>query len=206
MTRAALYLAAHSGSGQVLEFEGVSIRRPGPGWAAMPPFGTHTTFAEDLEVKRLSALVLTTLLAVGCGSDSPTGLGNGGPANGSLTFNVDGSAWSATIITPAITSLASGVSAIGAGNTQNTIAFAWLDQGVGTYMIGSGSAMNASLTSIGGSQSWVANSQAGSGTMVVTQRTDSRIVGTFQFQLAAGQGSGATGTRTITNGAFDITF
>lgn len=157
----------------------------------------------------LRGLVLCVLVAMvaACGSDSPTDSGENGPANGSMTALIDGAQWSATIITPAMTTQGSGgVSAVGGGNTAYAMAFAWFDQGVGTYEVGVAVGANGNLNTINGSDGWSTTSTQGSGTIVVTQRTATRVVGTFQFVMPPTPGSGSTGTRTITNGQFNVTF
>ncbi len=149
---------------------------------------------------RLIALFLL-FLVTGCGSDGPTGpQGPRDPANGSMTARIDGADWRATFITPGINT---GLSAIGGSDGTRTMAFAWLDEGVGTYQIGTSIGFNGNLT-IGGGM-WVAGAGHGSGTLVVTTRTANRIVGTFTFSMLPETGS-ATGTKSITQGAFNITF
>lgn len=155
-------------------------------------------------------LILLTLFLAACGGgDNPTGPegpgGNqGGASNGSFTAEIDGTGWSATIITPAIAQPGGTVSAIGGSNGAYTIAFAWVDQGPGTYVIGQSVGLNANLTA--GGSVWVTNSGTGAGRLVVTTRTSSRIAGTFEFTMAAAPGSAATGSRSVTKGTFDVSF
>jgi len=144
--------------------------------------------------------LLTILLAVGCGSDGPTGPETPGPANGTMSARIDGTQWTASTITPGITG---GISAIGGSDGTRTLAFAWVEAGTGTYQIGTAVGFNGNLTIAGGI--WVANGSAGDGTLVVTTRTSDRIAGTFSFVMTAGSG-GASGTRTVSQGTFDITF
>jgi hypothetical protein len=145
------------------------------------------------------------VIAVGCGgSDGPTGPNApNSPANGTFTARIDGTNWAATTITPAMAQPGGIASAIGAGDAQYTIAFAWIDEGPKTYAIGQSVGLNASLTS--GLSHWV-TSGAGSGTLVVNTRTANRVTGTFSFTVTSSAASATTGTRTITNGAFDVTF
>lgn len=162
---------------------------------------------EIMNILRGLVLCLLVVTVAACGSDSPTDPGDNGPANGSMTALIDGSGWSATIITPALSTLGSGgVSALGGGGPNYAMAFAWLDEGVGTYTVGVSVGANGNINTINGSASWTATSVQGSGTIVVTQRTASRVVGTFQFVMPPAPGSGSTGTRTVTNGQFDVTF
>jgi hypothetical protein len=156
---------------------------------------------------RLATALIVIAFAAGCGSDSPAGPGGaGGPANGSLTAQIDGTAWTATTITPLMPALGSGgLAVMAAGNPDAAIGFGWMDQGPGTYTIPEAVGLNANLTLTAGG-TWSARNDQGSGTVVVTTRTANRIVGTFQFVMPPAPSSNATGTRTITNGAFDVTF
>lgn len=157
------------------------------------------------------SLLLVFLLAVcaGCGgSDSPTGPGgSGGPNNGTFSARINGTNWSATIITPGMAQTAGHVSALGSGSLNLSIAFAWQDQLTpGTWTIGAGGqsvGFNANMSQDG--QVWIAGAGGGSGTLTITTRTANRVAGTFSFTMVPGQGGG-TGTREVTNGQFDVTF
>jgi hypothetical protein len=149
----------------------------------------------------LAFLLVSIASIAGCSSDGPTEPGGqNGPANGSMTARIDGNAWTATIVTPGITG---GISAIGGSDGSRTMAFAWAEGGPGTYQIGSSIGLNANLTIAGGT--WVASAVTGSGTLTVATRTQNRITGTFNFTMNPGSGA-ASGTRAVTQGAFDITF
>jgi len=150
----------------------------------------------------LTTLVLLLTIAACGGSDSPTGPGGGGPHNGSFTATIDGTNWAATAITPALTQVPGGFSAIGAGSPTFTVAFAWPEQGTGTYTIGQAIGMNANL-SMGGSM-WTTTPSGGGGTLTITTRTATQVSGTFSFTMVGV--TGTTGTRAVTNGAFTITF
>ena len=78
--------------------------------------------------------------------------------------------------------------------------------GTGTFPIGPFPITNGAngLLTIGGSQLWAANAIQGSGTITVTTLSATGASGTFSFNLVAD--APATGTKTITNGAFNITF
>jgi hypothetical protein len=156
---------------------------------------------------RLVTVLLVLAFVVGCGSDSPAGPGGpGGPANGSMTAQIDGTGWSATVITPAMAASGSGgASVISGGSPAGAIAFAWFDEGPGTYTIPTSIGFNGNMNVASGA-TWSASHAQGSGTLVVTTRTANRIVGTFQFVMHPAPNSGVTGTRTISSGAFDITF
>lgn len=150
-------------------------------------------------------LLAMVALVAGCGSDSPTEPGDNGPSNGNMTASIDESLWSASIITPAMAALGSGgFSALGGANQSHAIAFAWLDEGVGTYQVGVSVGANGNLSEVGGPGGWLATSAQGSGTIVITVRTDTRVAGTFQFEMPPSPTGSSTDTRLITNGQFDV--
>jgi hypothetical protein len=152
---------------------------------------------------RSRLLVLLMTLAAGCGSDDsgPAGPGNN-LSNGSFTAEIDGADFDAT----AAAVIASGsLISIGAGDASGrTIGFAWFDAGEGTYAIASTSSTIGTHTLSG--NTWSASSAQGSGSIVVTTVTANRVAGSFSFGLEADTASGATGTRTVTDGNFDLTY
>jgi hypothetical protein len=147
-------------------------------------------------------IALLSLAAVACGSDTPSSPSQSpGPlSNGSFSALINGASFDAT---SAAVVTASGLVSIGGGNASGqTIGFAWLDAGTGTYPIGG--ATIATHTFRG--NTWSASSAQGSGSITVTTTTANRVAGTFSFMLQADAASGATGTRNITQGRFDLTF
>jgi hypothetical protein len=141
------------------------------------------------------------LLLAGCGSNEPTGPAP--LANGTYRAKIDGTEFNA--IQAAVIGGAGGLYSLGGGNAAGqTIGFAWQDNGPGTYPIGVPPSTIATHTASG--QVWSASSVKGSGSIVVTTSTAGRVAGTFSFVLQADGASGATGTRTITEGSFDLTY
>ena len=53
---------------------------------------------------------------------------------------------------------------------------------------------------------WQTDSQGGSGSVTLTTLTTTRAVGTFTYVAPAKPGTPATGTRTVSNGSFDIEY
>ncbi|CAN5872865.1 hypothetical protein BH23GEM9_BH23GEM9_07390 [soil metagenome] len=151
---------------------------------------------------RIPVLALLLVAIASCGSDGPAGPNEpGGAVNGTFTARINGAAFSATFIVPAMT--AGSVSAIGASAAGRSMAFAWLDEGPGTYVIGTAVGLNANLTMDG--NMWTAVAGSGSGTLVVATRTANRITGTFTFTMNPPAGT-SLGPRSVTDGAFDVTF
>ncbi len=156
---------------------------------------------------RLFGAILILGLTAACGGDGPTGPGGDTLANGSFSARVDGSSFSAVAATVVAsnTGQAGTILAVGAGTSAgNSLGFAWIDSGPGTYAINQSTAANATYTESG--RIWSAQfGNQGSGSIVVTTRTATRVAGTFSFVMVAA-GGGASGNKTITQGAFDLTF
>jgi hypothetical protein len=74
----------------------------------------------------------------------------------------------------------------------------------GTYPLGTGAGVSGGIAiyadNTGG---WTTPLSGSAGTVTITALTASRIAGTFSFTAGANAGS-ATGTRAVTNGAFDL--
>lgn len=147
--------------------------------------------------KLLSVLLIATLGASACSSsDDPTGPGD---SSGTISATIDGVAWSADALGMnngfvfGLEGTANGIRlAFSIDLTRNTVP--------GTVDLESGST-GAEIRE--GTETWYA--VGGSGTMTVQTLTDSRATGTFQMVAGPIGGSG-TGTRTIVNGTFDVTF
>jgi hypothetical protein len=124
-----------------------------------------------------------------------------------MTATIDGVAWRAVCLgvntsTPGIISIAGGEPTT--QTTGTTLGFGAV-RGVGATNIGTLSPTNALLT-VGGGALWQAALSNGSGTLTFTTLTANNAVGTFSFTLTAQSGTTATGTKVVTNGAFNVTF
>lgn len=157
----------------------------------------------------LFLVLLFSLPLGGCGDDDGPASPNGGSdpdpdsTAASMTAVVDGEAWTAVTASAFVST--SGFVTIGASNVGGEfgIGLGFPDQGVGTYAIGPGAITNANVISLAGA-SWIASTDRGSGSIVVTERSDDRIVGTFSFTAPLASGSGPPDTRTVSEGAFDL--
>jgi hypothetical protein len=155
----------------------------------------------------LAGLVLA---ALGCGKDGdPTDPGdNTDPGNlavGTFTARIDGQQW--TAVAPVAVTYVGGILALG-GSSQNftTIAFAVIASAPGTYAVGPTSPTNALMTIGSTSGTWVARSTGGSGSVTITTLTSTSAGGTFQFSMVPDGNGSNTGTKAVTNGAFNVTF
>ena len=162
-------------------------------------------------------------VTVGCGSTStsPSGTPTAGtttpapsptptpsPTSGSsLSFKIDGSLLTATSVTATFTN---GVLAVGGGDASKAtilgFALATSSVGAGTYTLGPLSSANAFLQLGNPALGWNAAVGIGSGSIVLTTLTTTSASGTFSFNLVALPNTAATGTKAITEGAFNVKF
>ena len=142
--------------------------------------------------------------AVSCGGDNT---GPNGQTNGDMTAKIDGTAFSSvTTLAQRNTTNAGTIIAVSGADAHGTgLGFAFLDAGVGTYSIGDLTPTNATVLD-GTGKVWTAGAIGGSGTLTVTALDATHVAGTFAYSAVASAGSGATGTKTVTQGVFDVTF
>lgn len=155
-----------------------------------------------MSLVRPAALALALLVATGCGSDSGT---NSGDAS-TMSATVAGTAWNGTLAVQG--TYAGNVLAI--SGTNGTYQLQLTIPGVtttGTYNFGPGNAGIAQLVQVTtGTPAWTSSLVGGTGSITVTTLSATRAAGTFSFTGAASPGTAATGTRVVTNGAFDVKF
>jgi hypothetical protein len=170
-------------------------------------------------MRRAFTLLLPFLVACGGGGGSPTGPGQSTTA-GTFTATIDGSAWVSTtnVVTgggtgsnqvPGLISM-TGTQVVSSTNyTTLTLTLGYI-AGLGTYPLGVNHGSTAGGMGIvfapqGGTfGTWSTNLSGSAGTLIVTSLTSSRIAGTFQFTAPPQNFSSTTGTRVVTNGAFDM--
>ena len=151
---------------------------------------------------------------IGCGGgsgSSPTAPGNSSgssnPSTSSMTFRVDGTATTASSVAG---NFANGILSVSGTDASRatTLSFAVTPTaaGTGTYTLGPLSSANALILIGNPAAGWQAAVGIGSGTITINTLTTTTASGTFSFSLAAVAGSGATGTKTITEGTFNVTF
>jgi Family of unknown function (DUF6252) len=145
-------------------------------------------------------------LACGGSPTSPTVTNTPSPS-GTLTFKVDGASVAATSITAGY---ANGILSIGGTDVarSTTIGFALTPtaSGTGTYALDPTSAANTQIYIGNPAAGWYAGVGIGSGTITISSLTSTGAAGTFSFSMVSVPGSGATGTKAITEGAFNVTF
>lgn len=62
------------------------------------------------------------------------------------------------------------------------------------------------VVSGGTAQSWAAGTSGGSGTLPINSINSTGASGTFAFTMVPVPGTGASGTKSVTNGNFSVTF
>jgi hypothetical protein len=143
----------------------------------------------------LATLLLVTLVA--CGGDDPAGPDlTAGP----LSARIDGVVYTAV---SAFAVNSGGIVAVGASNLSGEgLGFGFQGSTTGTYTIGPSIPTTANITT--GSDVWSAGPGTGSGSVVITTLTSTRVAGTFAFEVVSTTGTPAN--RSITEGTFDVDF
>jgi hypothetical protein len=155
-----------------------------------------------MRVRIGSAIALIVLLA---GCDSDDGAGPADLPQGSMSARIDGANWSASA---ALTATYSNglLAAAGVDAGARAIAFGLAATGTGTFTVGPTSTVNASFVEGAGGPTWQAVATLGSGSITLTTLTPTSAAGSFTFTLEANAASGATGTRTLASGTFNLRF
>ena len=154
------------------------------------------------------ALPVAAVLAIACSSGGSTGpKGGGGSAD--LSATVNGASWLGSVGAVATRTVEAGdtIVAIGGANTGESIiiGMAFNDLGPGVYGIGAaGEAANADIQE--GGAVWASNITGGTGSITIDTISTTRVVGSFQYTAVPVSGSTATGTVSVTNGKFALSF
>lgn len=154
-------------------------------------------------LKRMAVAAAATIL-FGCGGSDDDG-GPTGPnqQSGSFTASIGGTSFTANA-TVAAAFTGTALSLTAADGSGKAFAFGVGMTTTGVYDLGDGGNFGSYAETSGGTtQSWLTNVVQGTGQMIITQLTTSRVVGSFTMN-APGV-SGAPGTKMI-SGAFDVTF
>ena len=142
--------------------------------------------------------------AVSCGGDNT---GPNGQTNGDMTAKIDGASFTSvtTLAQRNVTNAGTIIALSGADSHGTGLGFAFVDAGVGTYAIGGLTPTNATVLD-GTGKVWTAGATAGSGTLTVTALDATHVAGTFAYSAVASPGTGASGTKEVTQGVFDVRF
>jgi len=157
-----------------------------------------------VSMRNLSSILAIAALVAECACSNRDTTGPATPkSRGSMSAVIDGAAWSTVSIS--IDSLApSSIVVWGSKATEKLAIAIPVDQGPGTQTVGSTTPLFAGLLS--GSQSWLASrTQGGSGSVTLTTVVSGHLAGTFEFTLAAHDGS-APADRRVSSGQFDVRY
>ena len=156
----------------------------------------------------VQSLVLVAFASACGGSGDSTAPNQTGNlvTNGSFRATIGGTAWSAA--GRAVATQSGGLLTIAGASGTYAISFGIGPfTGPGTYSLVYAPSDNPPTVSqaivVQGSQSWGTSVQGGTGSVVITAYTATRIAGSFSFD--APTASGAGGTLHVTNGSFDFT-
>lgn len=155
------------------------------------------------QFKLFATLILVAAISFsGCNKNDDDNDPSG--SSGTMSLTVDGSDWSATLAVQGVNT--NGVINVTGsdsnGNQASVILYgATVD---GTYQVGPSNPSNQLRWTAGTDplNTYQANGVIGSGTIVITELTATKVVGTFQF---TGYNT-AQQSKVITDGKFDVTF
>lgn len=160
-------------------------------------------------MKRFLALSAAVAL-IACGSDS-TGPGGGG--GGTMTATIDGGNFAPRSDDVEVHFNGGVLNISGtatSGNTTTTITLNVLNVvGAGTFPLNPNNAAQYGeiIQSQGGAASgWTTTLSPGTGSVVLTSLSGSRIEGTFQFTGQFKPGTAATGQKSVTTGSFSVQY
>jgi len=174
-----------------------------------------------MRAPNISRLALVgVFLAAACGGgntgpddgDDGNNDGNNGNTSG-MSATIDGQAWSANSAAGSVTAIqfspASGayiIGGIGSGAVASMTFTINFITGPGTYPLGVDAvSVQGGFAGVTGATggTWITAISGAAGTITITTLTTTRIAGTFSFTASQTSG-GATGTRVVTNGQFDV--
>jgi hypothetical protein len=177
----------------------------------------------DLKVRRLTmttpwqlrvAFMLAfpvLVVAAACGSSgssntgTPTSPTPTTPSGSFVSAVIGGQPWTSTV--PVLATLTNGTLIVSASDTTpTTVGFGTQAPGPGTFTLGGNSLVTANLITPAGR--WMANgiNGMGSGSVTISSLSSHAASGTFTFTLEPLPGSGTTGTQSLTNGKYSVTF
>ena len=162
-----------------------------------------------MRVRSAFVAIASIGFAVACGGSDSKGVTNPNQRQsaGTMSARIDGAAWTAVAVSVGVNT--NGLIISGANSSGTPIAVAIgmsRQQGTGTQTFGSNA--NALGTLTVGTGSWSATGLqgiGGTGSVTLTTLTANRAAGSFAFNAPPLAG-GATGTKVVTAGVFDVTF
>lgn len=170
-------------------------------------------------MQRLLRLSVCALVLSGCGGggNAPPGGGGSGPG---FRATIDGQGWQAESIgssAAAVPGVPGSLVIVGAqtsgGLTRGLTLTLYNIATTGTYPLGVSSDVFGGIGLVGegsggggNAQSWITDDTGAAGTITLTNLSGGRSAGTFSFVASPGHSNTVGGTRTVTDGSFDLAF
>ena len=132
-----------------------------------------------------------------------------GDQTGTVTATIDGKSWVATSLQAKQGGSVVSIQALGALSGGTTVISLVIPSTEGTYPIGpvAGGNGRQSMTLLEGAGSlWSADATSGGGSITLTSLSATRATGTYFMTADPILITGASGTRVITSGVFDVNF
>jgi hypothetical protein len=128
-----------------------------------------------------------------------------GPSgNGTISASIDGASWTASTSVQATyiayTLVLDGIDS----QTRHIVITIPNVMGAGTFSLAAGQPAIAVVSF--GAQIWNTSLTGGTGSVTISTLSGSHAIGTFSFTAPPDAGSGATGTKAITSGTFDVRY
>jgi hypothetical protein len=148
------------------------------------------------------------VVLAGCGGDDDDDT-TGPSGNAALSVSTGDGSLNSSAATALISNGLLSIGAAGtSGGVTRSVGIAIQSATTGTFTVG---ALNGAVvtytevvTGSSSGKSWLAAAGSGSGTVTITELTATRVVGTFTATLPPVESTGATSTKTLTNGSFNI--
>ncbi|MGH7619868.1 MAG: DUF6252 family protein [Gemmatimonadaceae bacterium] len=161
-------------------------------------------------MRRLSAILPGMLLvATSCGGSSIGGATDPTTSallNGTFGAAINGAAWSAAGRVAVTRSVSNSLIIVGASLTYSLSFTLFNAAGPGTYsLVYTTTTLPSFAILASAGAAWTTSTTGGTGTVVLTTLTSSRVAGTFTFDAPPSPGQGTT-TAHVTGGAFDVTY
>jgi hypothetical protein len=125
-----------------------------------------------------------------------------GSGRGTLTATIDGVAFSGSTVGAFVQG---GFVVTGDNANTGVVLSAFAPGGPGTFSFGSAGTLAGAEVIVGNAE-WATVPGSTSGTLVLSTLTSTGASGTFSFTALPVPGTGATGTKTVANGTFNVTF
>jgi hypothetical protein len=163
---------------------------------------------QAFRIRAALAVILTLALTACGGSKNPASPGGSGGGSHFMRATIDGSSWSSssTLVNLGVNHSQPGLYIMtGGGTTGYSIVLDLYNiSGPGTYPLGVGISVAGGIATLSQvNAGWSTALTGVSGTVTITDLSDTHIAGTFSFTATPLSG-GATGAKSVTAGSFDL--